>query len=280
MNELAPDRVLPALKTTWLGRNYHYFPQIESTNTMLKRWLAAESGTAVPTGTDVPAGTLLLADFQSQGRGRLSRTWEAPPATCLLFSLLFRPDWPAAQAHWITMTASVAAAEAMTAVSGLLVGVKWPNDLVIQQEGVWRKVGGILQEGRVGEDGRIQTVILGMGLNINIPPAQLPQTAVPAASLLSLTGKTSSRRAILVDLLHRLETAYALADRGQSPQKTWAAHLVTVGQAVQIAEMNGERVWSGTAVATDEWGHLLVQDERGKMHTIAAGDVSLRPEVA
>lgn len=273
MDDLIPENVLPTLRTKWLGRQYYYFPEIGSTNTVLKDWLAGDE-------TTVPAGTLLLADFQSRGRGRLARSWQAPPGTCLLFSLLFRPNWPASQAHWLTMIASLSAAAAMTAVSGVTVSIKWPNDLVAQHNGVWHKVGGILQEGELDEDGRLRTVILGMGLNINIPADQLPQTAVPAASLLSLSGQSCDRPAILVDLLYRLEANYALADRGQSPQKRWAANLVTLGQRVMVTEMGGERGWWGTAVATDEWGHLLVQDETGRVRAVAAGDVTLRQEPA
>jgi biotin-(acetyl-CoA carboxylase) ligase len=163
-DELTETAVQSALTTRWLGRHYHYFDTIGSTNDRLKEMVAAGDG------QHPPAGTLLLTDYQSRGRGRLDRRWQAPPGSSLLLSVLFRPDWPAEQAQWLTMMASLAAADAIETATDLTVGVKWPNDLLVAGDGDWRKVSGLLLEGVLGDDGRLQSAILGIGINVNIPP--------------------------------------------------------------------------------------------------------------
>ena len=180
--ELAVTAVLPHLTTRWLGRPYHFFATITSTNDVLKEWVA--QGAA----DQPPAGTVLAADFQSAGRGRLARRWEAEAGTSLMFSLLLRPNWPAEQLLWLTMLASLAATEAAERLVDAPLGVKWPNDLVLSQNGVWHKWGGLLLEGSVAEDGRLPTVILGMGLNVNMTAAQLPEGITPVTSLSWLPG--------------------------------------------------------------------------------------------
>jgi BirA family biotin operon repressor/biotin-[acetyl-CoA-carboxylase] ligase len=267
MDELKETAVLTTLTTRWLGRTYRYFVQIGSTNDALKD-AAADSL--------LPAGTLFLTDYQSQGRGRLQRRWLAPPGSSLLFSLLFRPNWPPEQAQWLTMLASVAAAEAVEAVTGLPVGVKWPNDLVVLIDGIWHKFSGLLLEGIWGENSRFQHIILGIGINVNIPAAQLPEAATPAASLLTATGQTISRLDLLADFLQRLETSYEQAENGQSPQTAWQERLITLGKQVQVTHQGTGQQIRGLAEGCDDWGCLLVRDEAGVLHTVAAGDVTLR----
>ncbi|MEJ2748952.1 MAG: biotin--[acetyl-CoA-carboxylase] ligase [Anaerolineae bacterium] len=270
MDDLRETAVLPQLTTKWLGRSYHYFPEIGSTNDALKKAVVAQSP------SELPAGTVFLTDYQRQGRGRLTRRWLAPPGTSLLFSILFRPDWPPEQAQWLTLLASLAVAQAVEEMTKLAVGVKWPNDMMLQQDGIWRKFGGMLLEGAMGDNGRFQHIILGIGLNINLPAPQLPHAATPPTSLLAVTDTAVSRRDLLVNLLQRLETNYEEADNGRSPQPAWQKRLITLGQSVKVTQAGTAAAINGTAVATDKWGRLLVRDGRGEMHTIAAGDVTLR----
>lgn len=266
--ELKETAVLSTLTTRWLGRNYRYFARIGSTNDALKKAALNE--------LSLPAGTLFLTDYQSQGRGRLQRRWLAPAGSSLLLSLLFRPHWLPEQAQWLTMLASVAAAEAVEAATGLSVGVKWPNDLVLPVEGGWHKFSGLLLEGAWGENGRFQHIILGIGINVNIPAVKLPEAATPATSLLAVTGQPISRLNLLVDFLQRLETGYERAEKGWSPQRVWQERLITLGKQVQVTHRGTGQQIHGLAEASDEWGCLLVRDEAGVLHTIAAGDVTLR----
>ena len=263
--------VQSALSTGWLGRSYHYRPTIGSTNDRLKEMAAASDG------EELPAGTVLLANFQSHGRGRLNRRWQVPAGTSLLFSVLFRPNWPADRANWLIMATGVAAVEAVIAESGLMAGLKWPNDLMVDVAGEWRKAGGLLLEGNLSADGRLESAILGIGINVNVPAEQLPEATVAATSLLVAGGRPVSRLALLVTLLERLEAHYEAADRGQSPQVAWLQHLITLGQAVQVTNAVSGQTLRGIAEGTDDSGHLLLRDEREELHRVSAGDVTLRP---
>jgi BirA family biotin operon repressor/biotin-[acetyl-CoA-carboxylase] ligase len=266
-NNLQKTAVTPTLNTQWLGKNYIYLEETGSTNEFLKERVAE---------SHVPAGTVVATDFQSQGKGRLQRRWEAPAGTSLLLSLLFKPDWPAEQANWLTMIASVAMAEAVEGETAVPVGIKWPNDLIIKVEDVWHKVGGLLLEGDVGTDGRIRSVVLGIGLNVNIPPEQLPAGETPPTSLLAVLGRPVSRQALLADFLQRVEAGVATAVSGQSPQAAWQKRLITLGQPVQVTHTGTNQAISGVAESTNAFGHLLVRDGAGRLHTVTAGDVTLR----
>jgi BirA family transcriptional regulator, biotin operon repressor / biotin---[acetyl-CoA-carboxylase] ligase len=266
------SEILAALKTRRLGRPTYYLPETESTNDLLREMSAGESGR-------LPSGTLVIADYQRRGKGRLGRRWEAPPATSLLFSLLFRLDWPAEQATWLTMMGSLAAVTAIEQATALEAAIKWPNDLLTgTSAGGWRKVGGLLLEGDFDEHGRLRTAVLGIGINVNVAAAQLPEGPTPATSLLVESGRPVNRLHLLADLLQRLETMVE-ATPGQTPQPRWHERLVTLGQAVQVTSAPGKAAHSslsGIAEGTDAWGRLLVRDEAGTLHTISAGDVTLR----
>ena len=255
--------VTSQLRTRWLGRPVHVVPRLGSTNTVLREM--AKKGTR--------AGALLVTDYQEEGKGRFDRRWEAPAGTSLLFSLLFRPGWPGQRAHWLTMCAGLAVVEAVEAETSLQAGLKWPNDVMLATDGGWRKVGGLLLETEV-EDEQLQLAILGIGLNVNIPPAQLPATA--ATSLLAARGQTTPRLSLLATILERLERRYEAVERGKSPQPAWSRRLITVRQRVRVT--GGRRTVEGTAEGTDAWGRLLVRDEEGRVHAISAGDVTLREE--
>ncbi|MCB8944666.1 MAG: biotin--[acetyl-CoA-carboxylase] ligase [Ardenticatenaceae bacterium] len=265
MDELTATAVAQVCTSQWIGRSYYYYPELGSTNDELKRLAAASS---------LAAGTVVLADFQRQGRGRLNRGWFAPPGSSLLHSILFWPDWPPERANWLTMMVGVAAVAAIEAVTGLAVGLKWPNDVMVQQAGVWHKVGGILLEGQVGGDGRLQQAIVGFGLNVNVPAAQMPETVTPATSLMVAGGRPFSRLLLLAAFWQQLEGVYETAE---SPHLAWQQRLITLGQPVQVSRV-GQPTVVGVAEGTDVWGQLLVRDESGVVHTVAAGDVTLRPE--
>ncbi len=272
MSQLSADQLDEAsvrseLATTWLGRPYHYVADIDSTNDRLKEW-AADPARAT--------GTVLLAEFQSAGRGRLDRRWEAPPGGGLLFSALLRPGWPARQGVWLTMLAGLAVAAAIESVAGRPARLKWPNDVVLDHDGVWRKVCGMLLDSTLDAAGRLESAILGVGLNVNIPTEQLPVAPMPPISLQVAAGRPIARRPLLLALLDRLERGYDAADAGHSPWAEWNARLITTGQTVRVSAAGSAAVLEGLAEGTDEWGQLLVRDAAGRQHVVAAGDVTLR----
>ncbi|MCP4357794.1 MAG: biotin--[acetyl-CoA-carboxylase] ligase [Chloroflexi bacterium] len=268
-HELSETAVAAALTTRWLGHMYQYLPQTYSTNDLLKEKLDHLSR------PPLPEGAVVLADYQSQGRGRLNRRWAAPPRTSLLFSVFLRPRWLPWQQNWLTMLAGVAVAEVIEAKTGLTTGLKWPNDVMALHEGQWRKVSGLLLEG-IWTAAPSQDVILGIGINVNIPPDQLPQTITPPISLLAAMGKPVPRLDLLLDLLRRLEDGYGRAQQGYSPQPTWRQRLITLGQPVQVTKIGSGQIIIGFAEDVDDWGQLLVRDKSGILHTILAGDVTLR----
>ncbi|MCA9897522.1 MAG: biotin--[acetyl-CoA-carboxylase] ligase [Ardenticatenaceae bacterium] len=267
---LSETAVSQTVNTRWLGKFCRVFPELDSTNDLLKEMV--QQGTE----SSPPTGCLLLTEYQRQGRGRLERRWEAPPGSSLLLSMLFRPDWPAEQANWLTMLVSTAAAEAISEITGLEVGLKWPNDIMVRQADQWCKVSGILQEGSFGGNGRLQWAIVGIGINVNIPAEQLPTGVTPATSLLAATGQIVPRLPLLAPFLQRVENYYDEVGNGRSPHVHWHEKLITLGQPVRVTQPQTGSSFTGIAQTTDAAGHLLVQDETGQLHTVTAADVTLR----
>ncbi len=269
-DSLLPASVQESLATEWIGRPYLYLPTATSTNEILNEQVL--SGNNAPPA----AGTVLLADFQEKGRGRLGRSWEAPAGTSLLFSLLLRPLWPALRSSWLTMICGLAVSEAVEELMGGSARLKWPNDGVLGSEGSWAKYCGILSEGHIGEDGRLQYALMGIGVNVNIPQAQLPVTDFPATSLLAAKGRAVSRLQLFTRILSYLEQHYQLANEGLSPHKAWQDRLIYMNRRVSVSRLADKTSITGTAVGTDEQGRLLIQETNGSVHHVTAGDVTVR----
>ena len=184
LDSLAPEAVLPRLRGRF-GREYAYVESTPSTQLLLE--------------PDAPEGALAVAGEQTQGRGRLGRRWLASAGTSLLCSIQLRPAISPERLPELTGLAARACAEAIEAVAGLEPELKFPNDLLLGG----RKVAGILAEAR--ED----RVVLGVGVNVNVPEADLPgKVDRPATSLLVETGREHDRVELLVELLERLERRY------------------------------------------------------------------------
>jgi len=228
---------------------------------------AARSGAA--------AGTVLVAEEQTAGRGRLDRSWQSEPGASLTFSVLLRPsDVPAASRGWLPLLAGVATASALRAQTGLAISLKWPNDVLAGEAGgggTGGKLAGILAE-RAGD-----AVVVGIGLNVSAAESELP--AGPATSL-SLAGAANpDRQAILVALLTELERWYLRWAGGPRPGDAEACGLrasylqwcATIGRDVRV-EMPGGKTLTGRARDVDGVGRLLVSAGDGE-HAISAGDV-------
>jgi BirA family biotin operon repressor/biotin-[acetyl-CoA-carboxylase] ligase len=215
-------------------------------------------------------GTVVVADEQAAGRGRLKRSWWAPPASSLLLSLLLRPDLPAQQAQRLTIICSLAVCDAIAEVAGLQAHVKWPNDVLIDG----RKVCGILTELDVLET-RVRYAIVGIGINVNVDFEDAPPLMVPATSLSIEAKHPVSRLELLVSLCASIERRYVALRDGQSFHQEWAERMATLGEPVQVTA-RGEH-WDGLAVGVDEDGALLVRGADGGVQRVLAGDVTLRP---
>ena len=184
MDSLARDVVVPRLRGRF-GRDYTYSDSCPSTQRLL--------------GADRAEGAVAVAEEQTEGRGRLGRSWISPPQVSILCSIVLTPPLDPARLPELTIVAAEACVKAIEATTGLSPQIKLPNDVLIGE----RKVAGILAEAR---DGR---VILGMGINVNVDPNHLPAgTAPPATSLLAELGGPVDRAELLVTLLEVLERRY------------------------------------------------------------------------
>lgn len=216
---------------------------------------------------------MLVADHQTAGRGRLGRTWTAPPGASLLVSVLVRPPHDA-HAHGAMQAGGLAARAACVAVAGVAPELKWPNDLYASG----RKLAGVLAEGVIEHD-RLASVVLGTGINVNWPPLdELPDDLRDRLVALNhLTGSSVERSALLDAYLDEL--GRRLVQWEQDPAGLLAAYhdaLGTIGQRVR-ADL-GTHVVTGTASGITTEGALLVLTEDGDEVVVSAGDVmQLRP---
>ncbi|MFJ9892206.1 biotin--[acetyl-CoA-carboxylase] ligase [Streptomyces sp. NPDC091280] len=222
-------------------------------------------------------GTVLVAEEQTSGRGRLDRQWTAPARSGLFFSVLLEPgDVPVSRWGWLPLLTGVAVATGLSRSAGVDTALKWPNDLLVTVGGEERKAGGILAE-RAGEG----AVIVGVGVNVSLREDELP---VPQAASLALAGAvTTDRDPLLRAVLRSLEQWYdkwraAGGDPAASGlQETYAAGCATLGRVVR-AELPGDRSITGEAVAIDGDGRLVLATEDGVQEPVGAGDiVHLRP---
>ena len=225
----------------------------------------------------LPHGAIATAEHQTAGKGRQGRTWLTPKGTAVALSLLLKPHWPTAHATWLTMIAGIAAVRALGQVSAVPVALKWPNDIIVPAPNGagWRKLGGILLEGQMTAE-RLETAVVGLGLNINLLPNALPPVSPPATSLLAESGQWVARQPLITHLLCAFEELYESAEAGHSPHTAWSALLHTLGQSIAITTADGQPVTEGVAERTTAEGHLCVRDDHGRLHIIPAGDVSLR----
>ena len=200
-DSLAADVVLPLLSGRF-GRPYLFTPRCPSTQRLLS--------------ANAPEGAVAATDEQTEGRGRLGRRWLAPPGTSVLCSIRLHPPVPTDRLPELPLVAAAACAAAIAAAAGVAPEVKFPNDVLIRG----RKVAGVLAEAR--SDG----VTLGVGINVNIAPDELPRDVrIPATSLLAETKHLTSRAHLLAQLLAELERRY---ETWLASEDTAAARTVKV----------------------------------------------------
>lgn len=224
-----------------------WLPEVDSTNRYVMD--EARAGAA--------AGLVVVADHQTAGRGRLGRTWVAPPGASLLVSVLLRPSIAVERWHVLVMAAGLAMAEAVEATTGVVAGLKWPNDLLVGD----RKLAGILAEAS-GD-------ALVVGIGVNIEWSEVPDDLALIATACNLEGgATVTRAAVLDEFLARYSARLRDLDASRA---AYEARLVTVGQRVRVERTAG--VLIGVARGVDAHGHLLLEHDDGTLEPITVGDV-------
>jgi BirA family biotin operon repressor/biotin-[acetyl-CoA-carboxylase] ligase len=262
------ERARSALATTRFA-DVRWITETGSTNTDLAA--AARSG--------APEGVVLVADHQTGGRGRLGRVWQAPPGSSLLCSVLCRPSLEPDRLSLVTMALGVAAAEACSAVAGVPAGLKWPNDLVVANApSPVKKLGGMLSESVV-EGGRLDAVVLGIGVNVNWPTELPDELRDIAVALNHLVGDEVDREGLLIAMLERFDALYdgvAGGGDGAAVLTRYRTHSVTLGARVRVD--TAAEALTGRAADLAEDGILVLELDDGRRKVVTAGDVThLRP---
>jgi BirA family transcriptional regulator, biotin operon repressor / biotin---[acetyl-CoA-carboxylase] ligase len=218
------------------------------------------------------AGTLIVADGQTGGRGRLGRPWLSPPGTGLYFSVILRPRLAPADLPKITLAAGLAVCQAVEAETGLQPAIKWPNDLLLGG----RKFCGILTESELPPGG-VQLAVLGIGININTPAALLPpELREKATSLLDHTGRRYHRGPLLAAILVRLDAVLAQLEKGLFREilSEWRQRDGLAGRRLSWVTPAGTVV-TGIGLGPDDEGVLHIRDDAGTEHEVLSGDLKL-----
>ena len=255
------ERVRARLESNRLGIRFHYFSELDSTNSQARQ--LAEEGAA--------EGEVVLAESQTQGRGRRGRRWESPPLVNLYLSVILRPKLAPVHASQITLMAAVALAETVGCFIARPPAIKWPNDILVDG----KKLAGILAEAACDAQ-RVEYVILGIGLNLNYRIREMPEALRErATSIADLTAKSVARETVLVRLIQDLDRCYGeLVESGfERLRLRWEQCFAWRDRNVS-AEVDGRSV-VGRAAGIDAEGALIIVDAAGHRHRVIAGDVVL-----
>ncbi|MEK0314088.1 biotin--[acetyl-CoA-carboxylase] ligase [Cohnella sp. 56] len=247
------------LATAAFGRRLHLLDAVTSTQDVLRD--LAEAG--------APEGTLVIAERQDNGRGRMGRAWVSPPGRGVSMSLLLRPQVPLQQAPQLTLLAAVALCRGLSRETGLAIGIKWPNDLLVDG----RKISGILLES-AAEDERLRYVAVGLGIAVNLDPADYPDDLLSrAVSLKIAAGRPFDRAALIAAVLLEFEQLYAVyKERGFEPIRIlWETYSVTLNRTVSLNAGNG--FFEGIPRGLDAGGGLRVELPEGGERTIYSAEI-------
>ena len=245
----------------WKDR-IHWFEAIDSTNTRAKE-LAAQGA---------PHGTVLIADSQTGGRGRLGRSFHSPAGSGIYLSVILRPQCHGPELMHLTCATGTAMCDAIESVCGLRPGIKWTNDLVYDK----RKLGGILTELSLDSSGKLAFAVVGIGINCCQKVADFPEDIRHIATSLFLeTGNTVDRSHVIGAMLSVLEQmSKKLLSQKEAIMARYRKDCITVGQDISLVA--GDDIRHGRAVGIDSEGALLVRFADGHTEAVNFGEVSIR----
>jgi len=253
---LSPASIADGLETRFIGQRIIYYPTLPSTMEVARR--EARQG--------AEEGTVILADEQTAGKGRLKRVWLSPKGSIALSVILY-PS--VVYLPSLIMLTSLAVAHSVGTVTGLKSQIKWPNDVLING----RKVCGILIESDVSKK-VVNYAILGIGINVNQRLSHFPDILPIAASLSDELGRDASRLDLIRHLLVEIERLYLTLPVGEAVYEEWRDRIVTLGNRVHVS--SGKSRYEGVAESVARDGSLLLRLSNGSLIKIVAGDVTLR----
>lgn len=247
-----------------IGQNLKFFQEIDSTNKVLKK-MAAENA---------PEGTVVISDMQSEGRGRRGKAWMSAPNLGIWMSVLLRPNLHPSSVQTLTLAASVAVMRALEPLKIEGMGIKWPNDILING----KKVCGILTE-LSAEAEKVDWVVLGIGLNVNHIKPDFPNDIASIATSLRMNINNCTgldRSVIAASIINETEKVYrGFIEKGSSwIVEEWKKRNITLGNNIKIISQQGGFNAEALDITTE--GKLIVKDEDGKIHEILSGEISLR----
>ncbi len=271
-NRLSADAIRHGLTTTIVGRQIRYYERAGSTNDIARG--LAQAGE--------PEGTLVIADDQTAGRGRLGRTWVAPAGSSLLMSLVLRPRVAVPggsstsdrvplmpnQLARVTMAIALGACDAIQTATQLDARIKWPNDITVRG----KKCAGILSEAESQED-KIEYVIVGLGMNVNFSARSVAAIPAEATTIADELGRPFPRVQLAQAILTAIDGYYVRLCEGANLRDEWAARLITLHQRVRALTPWGEE--TGIAEDVDPDGALLVRRDDGSLVQLVSADVTL-----
>lgn len=248
-------------ETGFIGRNYKWLDEIDSTNSLMRRMLMDE---------DVAEGLMLIADHQDAGRGRSGHTWSSPIGSSIALSVLLRPDVDENSIPIVTLVTALAVAKAIHTLHNIDVAIKWPNDIIVGG----KKVCGILTELDLSRG--VKSLIVGVGINANQEsfPDEIKDVAT---SIKMITGKDCDRERLVEYFAACLEEYYkTFLKSGDMTEliDEYNSLLINIDREVKVLDPS-ENI-TGIAKGIDELGQLLVETDDKVTHHIYAGEVSVR----
>lgn len=257
---LSENELKSIRKTEWLGKEIYYEPVLGSTNT--KAMQLAEEG--------APHGTLVVTDKQEHGRGRRGRVWQTPAGSAIAMTFLLRPQINPNNASMLTIVAAMAVARGIEDETGLKVGIKWPNDIIINS----KKVSGILTEMSAQVD-YVNHVVIGIGINVHVDsfPEELQDMAT---SLFMESGQKINRAALIERICEYFEAYYDVFMKTEDLTdivKQYDAYMVNRNQPVRV--LDPKEPFDGRARGITARGELLV-DTWESRRLVSSGEVSVR----
>jgi len=259
MNDLLREEEIKAnLKTKAFGKTLQIFPELPST-----------MDTAKALGlTGAPEGMVVIADAQTHGRGRHSRTWFSPAGKNIYCSILFRSEFAPEETQRLLCLVLVAARQMISDDCGIEAKIKWPNDLVVNG----KKIAGFLLQNEI-EGSRLLFSILGVGININLEKKDLPPELVGLASSLKIeTGQVFPRSKLIASLFNQIEDWYRILNEEgfKKIKDAWISNWQELNKPIKIHQPG--RTYEGLGVDLDDCGYIIVKLEDGKRETIFVGE--------